>query len=437
MESNESSKSKGRHLSINERITIESMLNAGETAYAIAKDLGKAPSTISREINNHIHSISADSACIYYRRCKRKHICGMRYCHHSCKECTRYKCEDNCSHYTPAQCDHPELMVCNSCAIKTKCSLEKRFYYAIRANNEYKKTLVNKRNGFDITDTELMTLDGLISPLIKQGLTPYHISIQLADKVKISSSTIYRLIESGLLTARNIDLPEKVKRKPRLNSYQRKIRQSKATVSALKKGREYKDYLEYVATNDVMTVQMDCVEGKVEDNATILSLHWTELHMQLFFIMNAHSSEEVVATLDKIESSIGIDLFEEVFPLILTDNGQEFWDIYGMERSCLHEGRMRTKIFFCEPNRSDEKGACERNHRLLRKIIPKGTSLERYTQCDMTLATNHVNSYFRKSLGGKSPYNIAKQILPGDFFTLLGLETIPGDKVILNPSILK
>ena len=123
-----------------------------------------------------------------------------------------------------------------------------------------------------------------------------------------------------------------------------------------------------------------------------------------------------------------------MFSLILTDNGHEFTDILGMERSIF--GGKRTKIFFCEPNRSDEKGNCENNHKYIRYIIPKGYSLEPYSQMDISIMMNHINSFKRKSIYGRSPYEMAMAVLPSDFFILLGLEIISPEKVILTPSLL-
>ncbi len=123
-----------------------------------------------------------------------------------------------------------------------------------------------------------------------------------------------------------------------------------------------------------------------------------------------------------------------MFPLILTDNGHEFADIDGMERSI--SGGKRTMIFFCEPNRSDEKSSCENNHKYIRYVIPKGTSLEPFMQQDISLMMNHVNSFRRRSIGGKCPYELAQIFLPEDFFLLLGLTQIPDDEVNLTPSLL-
>lgn len=93
-----------------------------------------------------------------------------------------------------------------------------------------------------------------------------------------------------------------------------------------------------------------------------------------------------------------------------------------MERSYITG--TRTKVFFCEPNRSDQKGACENNHKLFRYVIPKGTSIDELKQSDITLITNHINSYRRKSLFGSSPYELAMKYIPEEFFTSLGLKLI-------------
>ena len=82
-----------------------------------------------------------------------------------------------------------------------------------------------------------------------------------------------------------------------------------------------------------------------------------------------------------LRKKLGKELFAICFPLILTDNGHEFLDIDGLENSLF--GGKRTRTFFCEPNRSDQK----------RTILPKGASFKSLTACDALLVTNHINSY--------------------------------------------
>lgn len=183
--------------------------------------------------------------------------------------------------------------------------------------------------------------------------------------------------------------------------------------------------------------QMDCVEGIRDESCAILTLHWAEVKMQLGFYLDSKDSWHVVGIFDEIEELLGAELFKLMFPIVLTDNGVEFYDIIGMERSIFDSNVKRTHIFFCEPNRSDEKGACENNHKRVRDIFPKSTSLAGFTQKEITLAFNNINSYRRNSQFGKCPYELAMQIFPEEFFDLLGLYQIKDTEVELTPNLIK
>ena len=423
-------KRKGQHLTYGKRCKIETLLSEGQSMRYIAECIGCSPSTVSREIKQHSFiQKSHTNDCLNKSNCHKRNVCGGISCRKKCKTCN--KCKKYCSDYTKAYCTElEEKGLCNSCHKRTYCHFDKKIYKADIAENEYREMLVGRRNGFDLTGEEIELVNSLVTPLIQKGQSPYHIKQTLCEQLPISESTLRRMINANELDVRAIDLREAVKRKPRTK--RNTMRQELSSPS--KAGRLYEDYLEYIAEHDVSIVEMDCVEGKQEDQCAILTLHFVAFHMQLYFIMPYHTSECVVATLDKIEEAIGTELFRELFPLILTDNGHEFWDMEGMERS-ITTG-LRTRIFFCEPNRSDQKGACENNHKLFRCIVPKGTSIDGYMQSDMTLATNHINSYRRKSLFGMSPYEQAMQYLPEDFFILLGLEKISAENVLLKPTLL-
>lgn len=420
-------------LTLEQRCTIEALLNEHYSIRYIAKQLDKSPSTISREINNHLQLKAAKfNVCVNKRYCKKKQVCGAEDCPRSCNKCVI--CKKYCDDYIEMDCEyHPTSPhVCNGCPRIHVCTFNQKLYVAKTAHADYKNKLTDMRSGFDLTYEELSMINALVSPLIQKGQSPYHIIQTFGDKLMISESTLRRLIEQGELDARDIDLRDKVRRKPRKTN---RHMLNKENISAAKQGHLYKDYLEFIATSDLHTVQMDCVEGKQDEKATLLTLHFPDVHMQLAFIMDDHTAKSVVSVFDKIEAALGAELFAQMFPIILTDNGSEFTDIIGMERSIT--GEQRTKIFFCEPNRSDEKGACENNHKLVRYIFPKGCSFEPYTQADISLAMNHINSYCRKATFGKSPYDIAMQMYPKDFFILLGLEKIDPEEIILNPTLFK
>lgn len=422
---------RGRHLTYKDRCFIEALLKEGASFRYIANELGKSPSTISREVRRHTlvkHAVHND--CINRMDCDKKFVCGSTKCSKKCRTCN--KCKLYCEDYIQGQCEKltDSNFLCNTCSHLQLCFFEKRIYRAEQAEREYRATLVETRNGFDLTLEQLEDINNKVSPLIFKGQSPFHIKQSLGTDLPISESTLRRLIAGNELDARNIDLYEQVKRKSR----RRRQNNNPELQSPSKLGRFYSDYLEYIATHNINAVQMDCVEGCIEDTCVLLTLHFPTSHMQLVFILPEHTAHCVVSALDKIEESIGPELFSLVFPIIVTDNGHEFWDIEGMERSLY--GGTRTKVFFCDPNRSDQKAACETNHKLIRHILPKGTSIDFITQFDATLLTNHLNSYSRKSLYGKCPYDVAMQLLPEDFFCLLGLEKVSAEQVLLKPSLL-
>ncbi len=440
---------KYHRLTVTDRAFIQNGLNAGMTVSEIATQLERTPSSIKREIErNREHIKSSGNDCLNRKDCHERNACKKRCNHKLCKNCKSVVCyqDENCANYIKGYCDklnNTSPYVCNGCPKRQSCPFEKYEYKAGVAEKEAVKKKQGKIRPFRMPDEDIQKLDKCISPLIKNGYSPAAALNAVGDEVHTSTSSLYRMINAGVLTARNIDLPEKVGRRKRRPS-KPKNKDVYATLAAEKKGHTYQDYLKYIEEHDIMTVQMDCVEGRKTDPEAILSLHWPEFHMQLYFIMPLHDAANVVAQLDIIEEALGLELFQECLPLILTDNGEEFTDIEEMERSYTEPGKKRTMIFFCEPNRSDQKGACERNHRLLRRIIPKRTSwddnrnksIHGLMQSHLTLATNHINSYPRTELNGARPFDMARIILPEDFFDMLGLETIPLTEVILKPQLI-
>jgi IS30 family transposase len=101
------------------------------------------------------------------------------------------------------------------------------------------------------------------------------------------------------------------------------------------------------------------------------------------------------------------------------------------------QGNRRTNVFYCDPQASYQKGAAENNHTLIRRIIPKGKSLDQLSQDDINLMMNHINSYGRLNLGDKSPYEVFASLYGEDSLRKVGAQLIPPDKVTLRPSLLK
>ena len=419
-----------KHLTEDDRIRIEALLNEQKSLRYIAARLDKSPSTISREIKTHVtENKTRPCDCIYFYDCKARNVCGSKSCKKECRSCS--KARKYCTDYSKAYCERligRKLKLCNGCPRTYNCPYGKFFYKASKADIEYRNTLVESRNGYDLTAEELINLDETVSPLIMNGQSVYHI-VQTND-LPVSESTLRRMIKSCELEARDIDLRNAVKRRQR-----KKRPKDYKTMLVVKDGHKYDNYLELVKDNPIEIPQMDCVEGSKDSDAVLLTLFFPVSRVQLAFILESQTSENVVACLDMIEEALGTELFKEMFPYILTDNGHEFADIDGMQRSI--NGDERTFIYFCEPNHPEQKGGCEKNHEFIRYVIPKGTSLEPFSQVDISRMMDHINSYTRKELHGKSPYAVARAMYPEDFFTLLGLEDISPKDIVLSPKLLK
>ena len=429
---------KCRHFTLDDRMNIASGLSDGLSIRDIAYRLDVSPSSVSREISRNLTvSRNPTSICPRSNKCAKKDLCN-KGCVIRCKDCTKVKCISVCPDYPALLDECPKgLAVCNSCRRKgsfNTCGYTKRLYLAKTADKMAASRASDTRKGFNLTGEQFSLINEVASPLLLKGQSPYTI-ISNHPELDISVQTLYRLVECGELSADNFSLRTKLSRKPRKGFHPR--RATGKILAKLKEGRRYEDYLKFMETYDGPVVQMDTVIGKQDEGACLLTLHMPEVHFQIAMILDTHTSGSVVNAFDTLETVLGCDLFKTVFPVILTDNGPEFTDITGMERSCIDPSAKRTHIFFCDPNRSDQKGSCENNHKHIRYVIPKGTSMEPYMQEDINLMMCHINSYARKSLYGKTPFQAAKNILPEDFFLLMGYEEITANGVNLTPSLLK
>lgn len=434
---------KKRHsrLTKNDRIRIQAYLDKGYSIRSIAKDIKKNPSTVLREIRrNTFMEENLGNDCAYFTSCSERHVCGRLDCNAICSKNRMCKkiCYKHCTMYEKKDCDKLSRAphVCNGCVrIRQRtCFYDKYIYKADEAQRRAEYEMHQKNSGHDLTLEEYILIDQIVTDGLRKGQAPYHIWKSNPEIQFISIDTIYRLIDEGELNAKNLDLPEKVRRKPR------KTKRRKMHNEVLRKqkiGHMWTDFLDYDNMHRPKRVEMDCIEGKRDEAPAILTLYFKRSGMQLGFLLAKHDSKHVVHALDNIEGILGTELFQDVFPVILTDNGHEFMDIEGMEHSCINPNVKRTRIFFCEPNRADQKGGCENNHKLVRRIIPKGTSLLSYTQEEITLMFNHINSYRRNSRYGACSYELSREYLPADFFDLLGLYTVRDTEVRLTPDLIR
>ena len=100
-------------------------------------------------------------------------------------------------------------------------------------------------------------------------------------------------------------------------------------------------------------------------------------------------------------------------------------------------GEVRTRVFYCDPQRSDQKGGIEVTHEFIRRILPKGTSFSHLTQADISLMMSHINSYTRKKLNNRSAHQLFSFFYGDDILDRLDIHQIPANDINLTPKLLK
>ena len=181
-------------------------------------------------------------------------------------------------------------------------------------------------------------------------------------------------------------------------------------------------------------VQMDSVKGTVSGKV-LLTLHFVESGFMVAYLRNTNTAKSVRKIFEDLYETLGQDDFISLFPVILTDNGSEFSDPTRIEFD--KYGERRTYIFYCDRNRSDQKGSIEVNHEFIRRISPKGVPFDNRTQEDIFLMMSHINSYRRKRLNNLSPYTVFSMLYGSDIAAKLGITEIPAEEVILTPKLFK
>ena len=319
--------------------------------------------------------------------------------------------------------------VCNPCYCYAQCRKIKYVYVASEAQKKYETSLVSTRQGSNISEEALTKLDNLVTPLIKQGQSVKLIYRNHKDEIPCSVNCLYNYINCGLLSAKNIDLPRRVKYKVR-NKNNNKTKKD----YSYRIGRTYDDFQNFLVDNpNINVVEMDTVEG-IKGGKVLLTMIFRNFNFMIARLLPNKTSEAVKKELDNIEKIIGTELFKCVFKCILTDNGGEFRRPDELETSI--DSSKRCWIFYCDANRSDQKAKVEKNHEYIRYIIPKGTSMDNYTQSDIDLMMSHINSTAREVLNFAIPYDMASIYLGMDTMKKLCFSKIQPDDIILKPYLI-
>ncbi len=394
---------KNKHLTIDDRISIQECLDHGLTFKAIGRRIGKDQTTVSKEVKKQITEME-----------------------------TGYKHIDDKGKAPPAE-TCPNLLkapfVCNPCSKRHCCRKARRLYLAKNAHMAYRKLLEDSRTGIPLGKEQFYENDSIIARGLRNGQHLYHI-LQTND-LGVSKSTVYRHVKMGYMSFCSLDFPRIVKFKPR-----RKHRED-VVPKGLRAGRSYEEFLAYCSQHDATSwVEMDTVIGRI-GGKVILTLDFTFCNFMVGLLLENKTAAEVSEKVRALKAkllSLGF-AFGELFPLILTDNGGEFADVFSLENA--PDGTKETCLFFCEPYKACQKPKVEKNHTLFRDIVPKGKSFDRFSQETVNLIFSHVNSVKRKSLNGKSPCEVFAFAFGLGILAALGIAMIDARRVIQSPTLLK
>ena len=414
------------HLTESHRIKIEHYLNENYSYRKIAELLNVNVSTISREVKRNIRTYSISNhmvvvECIHKDNCERlKGSSKSKMCSINCPDYELRKCD----RFSTKNAKH----VCNSCPNNAKCKLARKKYIANVANNKYELRII-LRPKIRITQEQFDFINKLFSEKMTKGQSISVIYQNHKDEIMISENTVRNYLKRGLLKSNQLDMI-----RPRFTANKSVKRRVIKNVDLLN-GRTFEDYINYTKEKDILIVQLDTVVGKLVDNKKILTIHWPSFHFQIGILLEKLSPSFVNNALMELKNKLGLETYKILFQVILTDNGIEFSLLDEIEND--ENGELITKVFFCDPYKSSQKGSCERNHEFIRYVLPKGVSFDNLNQKDVDLIFSHINSTPRNSLGFKTPFELFKTAFGIEVLRILNINEINKDDVHLKPKLIK
>ena len=399
-------------LTRHERDTVQRMLERRKSCREIAREIGRSPSTVSAEVASH-RFVTAPRA----------------------RAGERVDASTDLSAACPRLAAWPRC--CNGCGRYRAIGCRRRphvFYDARAAQLCADSVLVSSRRGIDADEPAAAEALALIRDCLRRGISPEQMAARNGGPVELSPSTIYRWVGAGYDGMTAMELRRKVGYRPRR-------RPAARTATRHSPRRSHGAFLALPGDERAAAWEMDTVEGSRADSACVLTLLHRPSRLQLYLPLREKTAAAVAAGLDGLRAVLDWDGMRRVFRAVLTDNGPEFAD-EGAIAAVLGERPGETRLFYCDPRRSDQKGACERNHVELRKLLPKGRGLrfDRLSPADLALAMSHVNSEPRGALGFATPAAIFRAMLGEDAARLLdayGVEEVPLAGLDLTPALIE
>ena len=425
-----------RNLSENEIVFIEQSLNEGQIPAEIARQLGRDPSGLRREIRTYASYFGSRKhceLCLDRPECKISFLCHPIKDYKKCSSCK--KCDDaasRCAFFRiEMQCEIlKKKHVCNGCKQKSECELTYR-YIAFQAILKHEAAKNRSHVPLKFEDLPEEFLD-YVSGRLCAGISPEIILNTLPERfegIRICVPTLYSYIDKGLLNATNLDLRNKVSR----NAYGKgEKRPKKLPALHQLNGRSIEDLNEEDLERPLGVAEMDTVEG-IKGKAVLLTLMIPKYSLMLAFRMKSKTQSEVKMRLNILEFKLG-DFFPVLFSKIIPDNGSEFLDYDALEKS-INGNQKRCHIYYTHPYASYEKPHVENNHILLRWLIRKGYDITLISDEKILEIINILNNYPRPAKGYTTPIELMEEELGPDILKKLNLRKIPIEELNLHISL--
>ena len=419
---------------------IEFYLNEKKGFTEIGRILNKDESTIRKEVKNYSSYFGETrkcSNCLNKNNCHEKYLCEKivdkikcsqcKYCSHAVKICPNYKVEINCESLKK---NHH---VCNGCDLYHKCKSVKIKCHAEQAIKKH--DAVQRISRIDIKlDKFPVEFKNYISTLIKNGISPDVVLNTLPEEFqmfKVSTPTLYDWIDKGLLDCCNLYLRNKVSR----------VRYGSSTVkrNTVKghqlNGRSIEDLTENEKTVRPLGIaEFDTVEG-IKGGELLFTIMIPCFSLMLGFKIPNKTQEEIKKVLNDLENKLDT-YFYILFNKSIPDNGGEFLDFDGLEKSIYPNHSKRLHIHYTHTYAPYEKTHIENNHILLRWLIKKGYDISKLSADDILDIINILNNYPRKNKGYKTPLQLLEDSLGNYILDILDLHHIPISELNMKDMII-
>jgi IS30 family transposase len=248
----------------------------------------------------------------------------------------------------------------------------------------------------------------LFEQIVRKGFSPDVIAAKMRSRgldFAVCTKTIYNLIERGCVEGvSNESLWEKRKRKGK----RRFLRRERKRALPPGKGIQHRPpEADDRSETGHWEIDLVCSGTSTKDSSVLLTLVERKTRKTIIRKLRNKSQHAVLRALNGIERQMGREAFRRCFKSITADNGSEFLDYRRMEESVF--GGRRTRIYYTHPYSSWERGSNENLNRMIRRFIPKGSSIARYSRQAIGEIESWINNYPRKLLNYMSAAELFRQ----------------------------